>query len=131
MKHHLLKSLFAMAVAFVLLYYSVAWAVLRCSHDGDDSDQEVALFNGDPIHLDFECIGPTFHTEAMAESSSLSQLDRLRLEVTRYVNDFLTLQTWSGDAAGDVWLRAVLEMSPSLAFPIGYPSYLFLSVLRI
>ena len=131
MNHRLLKSLVAMVVAFVLLYYSIAWAVLRCSHDGDDSDYEVALLNGDPVHLDFECLGPNFHTEAMAEASSPPQLDRLMPEVTRYVNDFLTLQTRSGDAASDVWLRAVFELSPSLAFLIGLPSYLFFSVLRI
>jgi hypothetical protein len=131
MNHHLLKSLVAMLVAFVLLYYSIAWAVLRCSHDGDDSDHEVALLNGDPVHLDLECVGPNFHTESMAEASSLPQLDRLMPEVTRHVNDFLALQTRSGDAATHVWLRAVFERSRSPAFLIGLPSYLFLSVLRI
>lgn len=131
MNYHLLKSLAAMVVAFVLLYYSVAWAVLRCSHDGDDSDHEVALLNGDPVHLDFECLGPNFHTESMAEASSSPQRDHLMLDITPHVNDFLTLQTGSGDAASDIWLRAVFKTSPSLAFPIGLPSYLFLSVLRI
>jgi hypothetical protein len=131
MKHHLLKSLFAMVVAFVLLYYSVAWAVLRCCHDGDDSDQEIALLNGNPVHLDFECVNPNFHTEAMLETSSSPQLGRLMPEVTRYVNDFFILQTRPGEAASDIWLRAVFERSPSLAFLIGLPSYLFLSVLRI
>jgi hypothetical protein len=58
MKHYLLKSLFAIVVAFALLYYGIAWAVLRCSHDGNDSDQEVALLNGNPVDLNFECIGP-------------------------------------------------------------------------
>jgi hypothetical protein len=131
MKHHLLKSLFAMVVAFVLLYYSVAWAVLRCSHDENDSDQEVALFNADPLHLDFECVGPNFHTEAMLETSSSPQLGRLMPEVTRYMNDFFILQTRPGEAASDVWLRAVFERSPSFAFLIRLPSYLFFSVLRI
>ena len=120
-----------MVVAFVLLYYSVAWAVLRCSHDGDDSEQEIALRNGDPVHLDFECVGPNFHTEAMLETSWSPQLGRLMPEVTRYMNDFFTLQTRPGEAASDVWLRAVFDASPSLAVLIGLPSYLFLSVLRI
>jgi hypothetical protein len=131
MNHHFLKSLVAVVVAFVLLYYSIAWAVLRCSHDGDDSNQEVALLNGDPVHLDFECVGPNFHTESMAEASPPPQRDHLMLDITPHVNDFLTLQTRSANAASDVWLRAVFEASPSLAFPIGLPSYLFLSVLRI
>ena len=131
MNHHLLKSLVAVVVAFGLLYYSIAWAVLRCSHDGDDSDHEVTLLNGDPVHLDLECVGPNFHTEAMLETSSSPQLGRLMAEVTRYVNDFFTLQTQPGEAASDIWLRAVFERSPSLAVLIGLPSYLFLSVLRI
>jgi hypothetical protein len=130
MKHYLLKSVFAMVVAFGLLYYGVAWAVLSCAHDGDDSDQEVALFNGDPLHLDLECGGPNFHTEALAEASSPPQLGRWMPETTRCVNDFLTLQSRQGNAESDAWLRAVSEMSPSLAFLIGLPSYLFLSVLR-
>jgi hypothetical protein len=131
MKHHPLKSLLAMVVAFVLLYYSVAWAVLRCCHEGDGSDQEVALLSGDPVDLNFECISPNFHTEAMLETSSSPQLGRLTPEVTRYVNDFLTLQTRPGETSSDIWLRTVFERSPSLAFVIGLPSYLFLSVLRI
>jgi hypothetical protein len=125
------KIFVVMIVAPVLLYYGVAWAVLRCSHDADDSDHEVALLNGDPVHLDLECVGPNLHTESMAEASSPPQRDRLMLDITPYVNDFLTLRTVTGDAASDVWLRAVFEMSRSLAFLIGPPSYLFLSILRI
>jgi hypothetical protein len=130
MNRHLIKRLVVTVVAFVLLYYSIAWAVLRCSHDEDDSDHEVALLNGDLVHLDLECVGPNFHTESMAEASSPPQRDRLMLDITPHGNDFLTLQIRS-DAASDVWLRAVFEASPSLAFPIGLPFYLFLSVLRI
>lgn len=125
------KIFVVMIVAPVLLYYGVAWAVLRCSHDADDSDHEVALLNGDPVHLDLECVGPNLHTESMAEASSPPQRDRLMLDITPHVNDFLTLRTVTGDAASDVWLRAVFEMSRSLAFLIGPPSYLFLSILRI
>ena len=131
MTRHLPGTVVVIAISFMLLYYSIAWAVLRCSHDGDDSDHEVALLNGDPVHLDFECVGPNFHTESMAEASSPPQRDHLMLDISPHVNDFLTLQTGSGDAASDVWLRAVFEASPSLAFLIGLPSYLFLSVLRI
>ncbi|HSE86793.1 MAG TPA: hypothetical protein VLJ79_11260 [Candidatus Binatia bacterium] len=120
-----------MIVAFGLFYYGAAWAVLRCAHDGEDSDQEVALFNGDPLHLDFECGGPNFHTEALAETSSPPQLGRWMPEVTRHVNDFFTFETRPGEAANDIWLRAVFDRVPALAFLIGLPSYLFLSVLRI
>ena len=131
MNRHLIKRAVVTIVSFVLLYYSTAWAVLRCSHDGDDSDHEVALHNGDPVHLDLECVCPNFHTEAMAEASSPPQRDRLTLDINSHFNDFLTLQTATGNAATDFWLRAVFERSRSLAFLIGLPSYLFLSILRI
>jgi hypothetical protein len=128
---HVTKIFIAITVSLLLLYYSAAWAVLRCSHEGNDLDHEVALISGDPVHLNLECVGPDYHIELMAGSSSSSELDRLIPEVTRYVNNFLTLQTRSGDTASNVWLRAVFDMPPSPAFLIGLPSYLFLSVLRI
>ena len=119
-----------LVLSLMLLYYGVAWSVLRCSHD-EDAVHEATLLNGDPVHLDLECVGPNLHTETLAAASSVPQGDRLMLRVTRSVNDFLTLHSQPGDAESDVWLRAVFEMSPSLAFLIGLPSYLFLSVLRI
>jgi hypothetical protein len=124
------KIFVVMIVAPVLLYYSVAWAVLRCSHDEEHSDHAGSMISGDPVHLDFECVGPNVHTETMAETSSPPQLDRLMPEVTRHVNNFLTLQSLLGAAATDFWLRAVFERSRSLGFLIGLPSYLFLTVLR-
>ena len=124
-------KILVVVISFTLLYYSVAWAVLRCCHDGDDSEQEIALLNGNPIQLDLECVGPNFHTEALAEASAPPQLGRWLPDVTRYVNDFFALQTRPGEAASDIWLRAVFERSPSFAFLIGLPSYLFFSVLRI
>jgi hypothetical protein len=143
MIRHLLRNVVAIAISFGLLYYSIAWAVLRCSHDAEHADHEVALQDPDATHqgfhhaavntvdLNLECVGPNFHTEAMAEASSPPQLDRLTLDITPHVNDFLTLRTVIGDAATDIWLRAVFETSRSLAFLIGLPSYLLLSVLRI
>lgn len=143
MNHHLLKSLIAMVVAFVLLYYGVAWAALRCSHDAGHSDHAIAMEDVDathqhfheaslnPANLDLECVGPDFHTETMAEASSPLKFDRLPRDITSQVNNFLTLQTATGDAATDFWLRAVFETLRSPGFLIGLPSYLFLSVLRI
>jgi len=138
MTHHLLRTLVAIAISFVLLYYGIAWAVLRCSHDAKHADHEVALQDLDAtyqgfhhasvnaVDLDLECVGPNFHTEAMAEASSPPQRDRLTLDITPHVNDFLTLQTATEDPATDIWLRAFFERSPSLL-----PFYLFLSILRI
>jgi len=143
MTRHLLRTVVAIAISIMLLYYSIAWAVLRCSHDPKHAGHEVALEDVDAtrqgfhhpsvdaVHLDLECVGPNFHTEAMAEASSPRQLDRLTPDITPHVNDFLALRDVTGDAATDIWLRTVLERSPSLAFLIDLPSYLFLSILRI
>jgi hypothetical protein len=143
MIRHLLRNIIAIAISFVLLYYGIAWAVLRCSHDAEHSDHAVAMIDVDathkdlhdaslnPVPLDLECVGPDFHTEAMAEASSPLQLDRLTPDTTPHVNDFLTVRNVTGDAATDIWLRAVFERSRSLAFLICLPSYLFLSILRI
>ena len=139
---HGAKIIAASSVSLLLLYYSVAWAVLRCSHDAGHSVDAVAVAEVDvtdkhlhevslnPAHLALECIGPNFHIETMGEASSSPHVGRLMLEVTRHVNDFLTLQARFGDAAIDLWLRAVFDRSRSLGFLIGLPPYLFLSVLR-
>ena len=119
-----------LVISFTFLYYGVAWSVLRCVHD-EDSNYDVTFVGNDPVHLDLECVCPNFHTEAMATASSPSQGDHLSRAVTRYVNDCLALQTRRGNAGSDAWLRAVFEMSPSLAFLTGLPSYLFFSILRI
>ena len=129
MNRHFLKISVVMVISFVLLYYSVSWAVLRCSHD--DSEQEIVELNADPVHPGLECAGPDYHTESIAGSSSPSQLDRLMSKVARHVNDFLTLPIGSGDAPADVWLRAVFETHRACAFQVKLPSYVFLSILRI
>jgi len=142
MTRHLLRGVVAIAISFVLLYYGIAWAVLRCSHDAKHGDHEVALQALDTTHQDFhhaavntvdldlECVGPTFHIEAMAEASPPPQLDCLTPDNTPHVNDFLTLGNVTGDAANN-WLSAVFQTSLPLAFPINLPFYLFLSILRI
>jgi hypothetical protein len=143
MTRHLLRAVLAIAISFVLLYYGIAWAVLRCSHDAKHAGHEVALQDLDATHqrfhhasvnavdLDLECVGPDVHTETMAETSSSPQLDQLVPEVTRHMNAFLTLQSRLADAATGVGLRTVFERLRSLVFLIGLPSYLFLSILRI
>lgn len=143
MTRNLFRAVVAIAISFVLLYYGIAWAVLRCSHDAEYSDHAVAMedvdathkdlryASGSAVNLDLECVGANLHIEAMAASSSVPQVDRLMLDTTPNVNDFLTLRNLTADAARDFWLRAVFEGSRSLAFLIGLPSYLFLSILRI
>jgi hypothetical protein len=138
MTRNLLRAVVAVAISFVLLYYSVAWAVLRCSHDAKHAEYEVALQDPDPTHEgfhgvdpDLECPGSNFHTEAMAEASFSRQLDRLLLDMTPHINDFPTLRIVTANAEIDTWLKTGFESSRLLAFLISLPSYLFLSILRI
>ena len=131
MSRYFFKGLVAIVVSFVLLYYSVAWAVLACSHHEEDPGHEIALVDGYGVSLNLECIDSDYHTELMAGSSSPSELHRLKLDIAPNANGFLTHRTVSGQGAGDVWLRAVFEILSPLSFPIGSPRYLSLSTLRI
>ena len=145
MNRYFFRSSILLVVSFGLLYYSVAWAVLRCPHDGDQSGQQVVRHNHNndadkkashytsshPVPLNLECVCPDYHTELMAASSSPSQLHRLTLDMTPNINGFFTAQTAPGDGASDVWLRAVFAGSSSGSLPIGLPRYLSLSNLRI
>ena len=143
MNYQFAKIFVVVTVSFVLLYYSVAWAVLRCSHDEDQSHQEAFLYNGDassqelhysspkPVPLNLECVGLDYHTELMAESSSPSELHRLKRDIAPDANGVLTHRTVSEYGASDALLRAVFENLSSLSFPAGLPRYLSLSTLRI
>ena len=135
-----LRILFVLTVSFVLLYYSVAWAVLRCSHDEDHSDQEVAQSLEDtasdlavlnPDSTDIECIGQDYHTEFIASSSLSAEVHRLAFHIASGIDAFQILQIRSEHGAGDVWLRAVFKGLSPLNFLIGISPYLSLSTLRI
>ena len=121
------KSILVTLTAFVLLYYSVAWAVLRCAHEEYDSSQEVATLGytpSAPIPLNFECGGPNYHTEMVATSLSPPQLERLTASFIFRLKASLTLPRFSTNGWGDLWLRAVFENLSSLSFLTGLPRYL-------
>lgn len=135
MTRHLVKTSIVIVVSCVLLYYGIAWAVLRCCHDDTRSHQELALYNVDGdikslpngVDANIECVNPVYHTEWMTESPSPSRLDRLTPDATPHINDFSTLTTTKGYRASDLYLRAVFDG----ASPFDSPRYLSLSILRI
>jgi hypothetical protein len=143
MKRHLPKTFVVSLVSFVLLYYSVAWAVLRCSHAEDHGYHQVALYNADAhatgssvaspdrVQAHLDCMAPDYHTELLAGPSSSSQLHRSTTYITSHVYDFLTLQRVAGDGATDLWLKAVFERVSPRNFLIDSSRYLSLAVLRI
>ena len=136
------KSLIVIVISFVLLYYSIAWAVLRCPHEQYDSNHEVSIHTDEtslntlgytrtsPVPLNFQCAGPDYHTELMASSLSPSQFDP-SAEIAFRVNGLPALRTLSGSGESDLWLRAVFENPSSLTFLTGLPRYLSISVFRV
>lgn len=127
----LTKVFVATSASLLLLYYGVAWAVLRCCHDDTGSHQELVLNNIDKNITShaytIECVTPVYHAELIAESPSPSRLDRLMSDTTPHINDFLTLTTAKGYRASNLYLRAVFERP----FPSDSLRYRSFSILRI
>jgi hypothetical protein len=142
MNCHLPKTCVISIVSFVLLYYSAAWAVLRCVHEEGHSDHAVALVDTDvrdnnaypqsPSHAEthIDCLNLTFHTESLAGPSSSPQLQSWETQTDSPVADFLTSPSVTNSAEHPS-LRTVFERSPGLTFLLYSPLYLSLSILRV
>ncbi len=138
-----LKSLVVSLISLVLLYYSSAWAVLRCLHDDDDANSTVALFDTDVRGNDYylsspsaveshlDCLSADYHTESLAGPASPPQLHRWATHISFHVTDFLSASSLAETWARDLWLRAVFERPPRLTFLVDSPLYLSLSILRV
>ena len=141
--NHGLRTFFAALISSVLVYYSVAWAVLRCVHDEDRAGTETAVsysglpesdfFTSPSNHpkADIDCMGSNYHTETLAGSSGPSQLNILTIDITSHVNGFLTLHGVAEAATENLWRTAVFDRGSTFTFPTDSPRYLSLSVLRI
>ena len=136
MSRKYIKTGLVSLLALVLLYYSAAWAVLRCFHDEDHSTEAAVVSAGDcyakDAHFPFshhaqanlDCFGSAYHTESLARPSSPTELHRLTSRVTSQVTDELTLPGLAADGSRGIWLSPVV-------FPTQPPRYLSLSVFRI
>ena len=143
MNHRLVQTFSASVLSMLLLYYSVAWAVLRCVHDEDRVVTETSVsvaglhqsdFLTSPlIHpdADIECMGLTYHTETLARPSGLRQLTFLSADITSRANGLLILHDVAEPATKNLWRSALFDHSSTLLFPTHTPRYLSLSVLRI
>jgi hypothetical protein len=133
------KSTISSFIALVLVYYSVAWAVLRCSHDEDFAHTEAAVSDasvhstGLPYserqggaHLD--CLGSDYHTETLGAFLGPLQERLLSTDIASRVTDLSIVH--SGTENGNLWLRVLFD-GFARAHSIGPPRYLSLSVLRI
>jgi len=144
MNHRFLKTFVVSLLAIVLVYYSVAWVVLRCLHDEDHAGTETAvsvaglhqsdIFSSPLNHpkADIDCMGSNYHLETLAGSSGPTQLNISTADIGSRVNGFLTLHGVAAETATEnLWLMALFDRGSRLPFPTDSPRYLSLSVLRI
>ena len=99
--NHRLQTFFAALISSVLVYYSVAWAVMRCFHGEDRAGTEIAiayagihendLFTSPSNHpkADIACMGWNYPIETLAASSVFTQLKLSRTDIASRVNGFL------------------------------------------
>ena len=141
MNHRFIKTSVIATISLVLLYYSVAWAVLRCPHQENHSDQEAALYDSSShaadISISFEehqanidCTGPKYHTEWLVGSSGPSEILCLTGDFGPYVDAFPAFPRVVRGQLADVWLRALFDKGSSSTIQIHLLRYLSLSVLR-
>ena len=138
------KSSLCSLIALVLVYYSVAWAVLRCFHDDDFANTETAMFDAssysagsfysfqsqDGAHLD--CMGSDYHTETLAGFAAPHQERLSSTDIASHVSDLSNLyDTGTAENDGNLWLSALFDDGPVHSSRIGLPLYLSISVLRI
>ena len=143
MNRRFVKSLVVSSVSLVLLYYSAAWAVLRCLHDDDHSATSATISeNGArpadsyvpfPIHApaSLECISHDYHAESLAGPSSSPQLPRWTARIISHVTDFSILDGIAAGGARRLWLKAVFDRFAFPVYLIDLPRYLCLSILRV
>jgi hypothetical protein len=143
MNRPFIKTSVVTLISLVLLYYSVAWAVVRCFHDEHHANSEITLSDVDQhnkgIFLSapsralayLDCMGPDYHTESLAGSSSLSQMLRLTVNITSRLDNIQPWQNVAGEHARDIRLRAVFDRLSPPTFSRNSSRCLYLSSLRI
>ena len=137
------KTFVATFLASVMLYYSVAWAVLRCCHEEEHASVEASLsepdlHDGHSSHVSWPGHAPTqidclvfeYHTEILASPASPPQFHRITAAVTPYLDNFLFPTSLPDNHNRNLLKNAFTRGSPlfELSDP---PLYLSLSSLRI
>lgn len=130
-------------VSFVLLYYGVAWAVLRCAHQEVQSDQEVALHNLrshggvnsiNPPSVpqeDLDCTGADYHVESLVRPATSSELLRLLRDTAPHHKATLPALSNARAPAPDLLIEALFNRVSCLPSPTDLRRFLSLSVLRL
>ena len=137
------KTFLATFLAFVLLYYSAAWAVLRCCQVEERASLEESVTEDHlrdglyshlsrPIHAptQIDCLDFEYQTEVLAGPASPPQFHRVTAALTLSANDYFVLKSLA-DGHRKNLLRNVFTRGSPPAEPSDRPLYLFLSSLRI
>ena len=138
-----LKTFVATFLASMLLYYSAAWAVLRCCHEEDQASLEASvsgydLDDGSSSHVLRPSYAPTqidcgdfeYHTESLASRASPPQFHSFTTALMPYPNNFFFLSSLSDSHKRNL-LRNVFTRGSPLSELSDPPLYLSLSGLRI
>ena len=138
-----LKTFVATCLAFVLLYYSAAWAVLRCCHHEEHPNLEETvskdhLHDGLYSHLSWpshapsqvDCLDFENQTEVLAGPTAPPQFHRGTATLTHHTNDFFVLKSLADGHRKNLPRNIFTRGSPP-AEPSDPPLYVSLSSLRI
>jgi hypothetical protein len=140
MKRPILKTSICAFITLVLVYYSVAWAVLGCLHDEDFANTLAAasalsdvafrkdLANPSPTY--FDCMGADYQTEVLGGVSAPVELRLSRSELVYHSPVLATPRSVRG-TIGNLWLSALFDDVAMQCSRIAFPLYLSISVLRI
>lgn len=138
-----IKTSVVTVVSLVLLYYGVAWAVLRCAHKEFHSDHAVAVddlsFYGVVNSLaspslpgiDVDCVDGDYHLESLAGPPTASDLLRLLRDGAPHIKATLPTPSLARKRVPDLGMKAFFNRVSSRPSPTDLPRFLSLSVLRL
>ena len=137
------KTFVSTFLASMLLYYSAAWAVLRCCHDDEHASLEETaskddLHDGLDSHISWPSHAPTqidcldfeYQAEVLAAPASPPQFHSVTAAVTPCSIDFFVLKTLA-DGHRKTLLRNIFTRGSPHSELADPPLYLSLSTLRI
>ena len=133
MNRRFAKRTLLTAVSLALIYYNVAWAVLRCPHQENHHGKDIAFTVSDHTshahddQVTIDCSGVKYHTEALAGPSPAPELFGPSGLVVSAL-DILPSLTTVADQQQQRFLRPLFIGGSSPPFRV--PQYLSLSVLR-
>ena len=140
MKRPTLKTCICTFITLVLVYYSVAWAVVGCLHDEDFANIPTAASGvsdaawrqdlANPSQAYFDCMGGDYQTEVLGGVSAPVELRLSKSELV-YPSVHLTTSRSVRDRIWNLWLRGLFDDVAMHRSRIAFLLYLSISVLRI